>query len=58
MNDFAKERSNRLEGRTAVITGGAGVLCRSMAEELARHGASVAIFEPHRVQRGRSCCGY
>ncbi|WP_413379019.1 SDR family oxidoreductase [Paenibacillus taichungensis] len=44
MNDFAKERSSRLEGRTAVITGGAGVLCRSMAEELARHGASVAIL--------------
>ncbi|WP_440109057.1 SDR family oxidoreductase [Paenibacillus sp. QZ-Y1] len=44
MNEFAKERSNRLEGRTAVITGGAGVLCRSMAEELARHGAGVAIL--------------
>ncbi|KGP80327.1 MULTISPECIES: SDR family oxidoreductase [unclassified Paenibacillus] len=44
MNDFVKEKSTRLEGRTAVITGGAGVLCRSMAEELARHGASVAIL--------------
>ncbi|RAI89828.1 NAD(P)-dependent dehydrogenase (short-subunit alcohol dehydrogenase family) [Paenibacillus pabuli] len=44
MSEFAKERSTRLEGRTAVITGGAGVLCRSMAEELARHGASVAIL--------------
>ncbi|MGC5772359.1 SDR family oxidoreductase [Paenibacillus pabuli] len=44
MNNFAKERSTRLEGRVAVITGGAGVLCRSMAEELARHGASVAIL--------------
>lgn len=44
MSDFAKERSSRLEGRVAVITGGAGVLCRSMAEELARHGASVAIL--------------
>ncbi|PIH60329.1 SDR family oxidoreductase [Paenibacillus sp. LK1] len=44
MSDFAKESSSRLEGRIAVITGGAGVLCRSMAEELARHGASVAIL--------------
>lgn len=44
MSDFTKERSTRLEGRIAVITGGAGVLCRSMAEELARHGASVAIL--------------
>ncbi|WP_434750946.1 SDR family oxidoreductase [Paenibacillus amylolyticus] len=38
------ERTSRLEGKTAVITGGAGVLCRSMAEELARHGAKVAIL--------------
>ncbi|MCM3132812.1 NAD(P)-dependent dehydrogenase, short-chain alcohol dehydrogenase family [Paenibacillus polysaccharolyticus] len=38
------ERTSRLQGKTAVITGGAGVLCRSMAEELARHGAKVAIL--------------
>ncbi|CAI6051218.1 putative oxidoreductase UxuB [Paenibacillus sp. JJ-100] len=38
------ERTTRLEGKTAVITGGAGVLCRSMAVELARHGAKVAIL--------------
>lgn len=44
MSELQYERSSRLEGRTAVITGGAGVLCRSMAEELARHGASVAIL--------------
>lgn len=44
MSEHQYERSSRLEGRTAVITGGAGVLCRSMAEELARHGASVAIL--------------
>lgn len=44
MSEQQFERSSRLEGRTAVITGGAGVLCRSMAEELARHGASVAIL--------------
>lgn len=44
MSEHHYERSSRLEGRTAVITGGAGVLCRSMAEELARHGASVAIL--------------
>ncbi|APO46166.1 D-mannonate oxidoreductase [Paenibacillus xylanexedens] len=44
MSEQQYERSSRLKGRTAVITGGAGVLCRSMAEELARHGASVAIL--------------
>ncbi|NMI03308.1 SDR family oxidoreductase [Paenibacillus sp. SZ31] len=44
MSERQYERSSRLEGRTAVITGGAGVLCRSMAEELARHSASVAIL--------------
>ncbi|MEY8745633.1 SDR family oxidoreductase [Paenibacillus tundrae] len=44
MSDFIGERTSRLEGKVAVITGGAGVLCRSMAEELARHGAKVAIL--------------
>ncbi|PYE49097.1 SDR family oxidoreductase [Paenibacillus barcinonensis] len=38
------ERTSRLQGKTAVITGGAGVLCRAMAEELARHGAHIAIL--------------
>ncbi|WP_342551310.1 SDR family oxidoreductase [Paenibacillus sp. FSL R7-0652] len=38
------ERTSRLQGKTVVITGGAGVLCRAMAEELARHGAQIAIL--------------
>ena len=34
-----------LEGKTAVVTGGGGVLCRTMAGELAARGASVAILD-------------
>ncbi|MBN2983054.1 MULTISPECIES: SDR family oxidoreductase [Cohnella] len=33
-----------LEGKIAVITGGAGVLCRVMAAELARQGVKVAVL--------------
>lgn len=33
-----------LTGRVAVITGGSGVLCSKMAEELARHGMKIAIL--------------
>lgn len=33
-----------LRGKVAVITGGAGVLCRAMAMELARQGSRVAIL--------------
>ncbi|OBZ13580.1 SDR family oxidoreductase [Bacillus sp. FJAT-26390] len=33
-----------LNGKVAVITGGAGVLCRVMALELARQGAKIAIL--------------
>jgi NAD(P)-dependent dehydrogenase (short-subunit alcohol dehydrogenase family) len=33
-----------LTGKVAVITGGAGILCRTMAMELARQGAKVAIL--------------
>lgn len=33
-----------LRGKVAVITGGAGVLCRAMAVELARQGAKIAIL--------------
>ncbi|MGZ7442571.1 SDR family oxidoreductase [Paenibacillus sp. TH7-28] len=33
-----------LAGKTAVITGGAGVLCQAMAHELARQGVRVAIL--------------
>lgn len=34
-----------LEGKTAVVTGGGGVLCRTMASELARNGANVVILD-------------
>lgn len=33
-----------LKGKTAVITGGSGVLCSAMAKELARQGVKVAIL--------------
>ncbi|MED4128702.1 MULTISPECIES: SDR family oxidoreductase [Shouchella] len=33
-----------LKGKTAVITGGSGVLCQEMAKELARQGMNVAIL--------------
>ena len=33
-----------LAGKIVVITGGAGILCQAMAEELARQGAKVAIL--------------
>jgi NAD(P)-dependent dehydrogenase (short-subunit alcohol dehydrogenase family) len=33
-----------LNGKTAVITGGSGVLCSEMARELSRHGVNVAIL--------------
>ncbi|MCD7035126.1 SDR family oxidoreductase [Metabacillus sp. GX 13764] len=33
-----------LKGKTAVITGGSGVLCSEMARELARHGMKIAIM--------------
>ncbi|MFE7497422.1 D-mannonate oxidoreductase, partial [Bacillus velezensis] len=32
----------RLSGRTAVITGGSGVLCSAMAKELSRQGMKIA----------------
>ncbi|ALS28621.1 dioxygenase [Paenibacillus sp. 32O-W] len=35
---------DNLRGRTAVITGGSGVLCAAMARELGRHGVKVAIL--------------
>jgi NAD(P)-dependent dehydrogenase (short-subunit alcohol dehydrogenase family) len=42
MNTFPKHEY--LSGKVAVITGGAGVLCRIMALELARQGAKIAIL--------------
>jgi NAD(P)-dependent dehydrogenase (short-subunit alcohol dehydrogenase family) len=38
------EVQSALQGKTAVITGGSGVLCGAMAIELARHGVKVAIL--------------
>lgn len=35
---------DQLKGRVAVVTGGSGVLCSSMAKELARQGVKVAIL--------------
>ena len=34
-----------LKGKTAVITGGGGVLCKSMAVEIASRGANVAVLD-------------
>ncbi|MEM7485498.1 MAG: SDR family oxidoreductase [Bacteroidota bacterium] len=34
-----------LEGKVAVVTGGAGILCSSLAESLANHGAAVAVLD-------------
>jgi len=42
MTQLPKHES--FEGKVAVITGGAGVLCRVMALELARQGAKIAIL--------------
>ncbi|WP_138755346.1 SDR family oxidoreductase [Paenibacillus sinopodophylli] len=42
MSSFPKHES--YNGKVAVITGGAGVLCRVMALELARQGAKIAIL--------------
>ncbi|GAA0136719.1 SDR family oxidoreductase [Paenibacillus sp. YSY-4.3] len=40
----ALPKHSSLEGKTAVITGGSGVLCRAMAQELAGQGVKVAIL--------------
>ncbi len=40
MNGFTAD----LNGKTAVVTGGSGVLCSAMAEELAAAGAAVAVL--------------
>jgi NAD(P)-dependent dehydrogenase (short-subunit alcohol dehydrogenase family) len=40
--------NENLKGKVAVVTGGSGVLCSSMAKELARHGVKVAIINLHK----------
>jgi len=44
MKGFAAD----LNGKTAVVTGGSGVLCSVMAEELAASGAAVAVLSRRR----------
>lgn len=34
-----------LSGKTAVVTGGGGILCGAMAQALAKHGAKVAVLD-------------
>jgi len=34
-----------LHGKTAIVTGGGGVLCKTMAAELAKNGANVAVLD-------------
>ena len=36
-----------VDGKVAVVTGGAGVLCSVITEDLLRHGAKVAILDLH-----------
>lgn len=36
-----------VDGKVCVITGGAGVLCSVLAEDLLRHGAKVALLDLH-----------
>jgi len=40
-----KGAEGTLRGRTAVVTGGGGVLCRCMARALAEEGAAVAVLD-------------
>lgn len=43
---------DNLKGRTAVVTGGSGVLCRTMAKALAEWGVNIAILN-RTVEKGR-----
>ena len=44
MSGLSHPRQPGLAGRVAVVTGGSGVLCGTMAAELARQGARVAVL--------------
>lgn len=48
----------RLAGRTAVVTGGAQGIGRAVAEELAREGARVAIFDRNRAAGERAWAAF
>lgn len=41
-------------GKTAVVTGGCGVLCHAIAQALAEHGANVALLD-RVIERGQFC---
>jgi NAD(P)-dependent dehydrogenase (short-subunit alcohol dehydrogenase family) len=43
-----------LEGKTAVIIGGGGILGSKMAEGLARAGAAIALIDPTCERAGRN----
>jgi NAD(P)-dependent dehydrogenase (short-subunit alcohol dehydrogenase family) len=45
MEPFDLQRSFSLSGQTAVVTGGAGVLCAAMCRALAQAGARVAVLD-------------
>ena len=34
-----------IKGKTAVITGASGILCSTLARELAAHGAKIALLD-------------
>src|SRR5512137_2459232 len=45
MEPFDLQKSFSLSGQTAVVTGGAGVLCAAMCRALAGAGANVAVLD-------------
>jgi len=42
---MSKKNGNEIAGKVAVVTGGGGVLCGSMAKALAEQGAKVAVLD-------------